>query len=226
MKNRIITIDGPAGSGKTTVSKALAQRLGCIYVDTGALYRGVAFELQRQKIDYKEDKALEKFLKSLDLTFAIDGDHDNGQFLLLSSGRDITPYIRTPEISMLASLSSARPLIRSALLNVQRNIADEQDAVFEGRDMGTVVFPGASFKFFLFADITIRAKRRFDEMPEEEKNFTQVQKEMEIRDNNDSNRAAAPLKPAEDAIHINSSDLTIGQVIEKMLEHIKKAKNI
>jgi CMP/dCMP kinase len=226
MKNRIITIDGPAGSGKTTVSKALAQRLGCIYVDTGALYRGVAFELQRQKIDYKEDKALEKFLKSLDLTFAIDGDHDNGQFLLLSSGRDITPYIRTPEISMLASLSSARPLIRSALLNVQRNIADEQDAVFEGRDMGTVVFPDASFKFFLFADITIRAKRRFDEMPEEEKNFTQVQKEMEIRDNNDSNRAAAPLKPAEDAIHINSSDLTIGQVIEKMLEHIKKAKNI
>ena len=226
MKNRIITIDGPAGSGKTTVSKALAQRLGCIYVDTGALYRGVAFELQRQKIDYKEDKALEKFLKSLDLTFAIDGDHDNGQFLLLSSGRDITPYIRTPEISMLASLSSARPLIRSALLNVQRNIADEQDAVFEGRDMGTVVFPGASFKFFLFADITIRAKRRFDEMPEEEKNFTQVQKEMEIRDYNDSNRVAAPLKPAEDAIHINSSDLTIGQVIEKMLEHIKKAKNI
>ena len=175
MKNRIITIDGPAGSGKTTVSKALAQRLGCIYVDTGALYRGVAFELQRQKIDYKEDKALEKFLKSLDLTFAIDGDHDNGQFLLLSSGRDITPYIRTPEISMLASLSSARPLIRSALLNVQRNIADEQDAVFEGRDMGTVVFPDASFKFFLFADITIRAKRRFDEMPEEEKKPCPVQ---------------------------------------------------
>jgi CMP/dCMP kinase len=220
MKNRIITIDGPAGSGKTTVSKALAQRLGCIYVDTGALYRGVAFELQRQEINYKEDKTLEKFLKSLDLTFAIDGDHDNGQLILLSSGRDISPYIRTPEISMMASLSSARPLIRSALLNVQRNIADEQDAVFEGRDMGTVVFPDASFKFFLFADLTIRAKRRFDEMPGEEKNFNQVQKEMGIRDNNDSNRAAAPLKPAEDAIHINSSDLSIEQVIERMLEYI------
>jgi CMP/dCMP kinase len=213
MKNRIITIDGPAGSGKTTVSKALSQRLGCIYVDTGALYRGVAFELQRQQIDYKEDKVPEKFLKTLELTFVI----EQGQLLLLSSGQNISPYIRTPEISMLASLSSANPMIRSALLHVQRNIAVEQDAVFEGRDMGTVVFPMAPFKFFLFADSVIRAKRRFDEMPGEEKDFNQVQKEMETRDYNDSHRAAAPLMPAEDAVHINSSALSIKQVVEKML---------
>lgn len=223
MKNRIITIDGPAGSGKTTVSKALAQRLGCIYVDTGALYRGVAFELKKQKIDYKEDKALERFLKTLDLTFAIDTNHDESQLLLLSSGQNISPYIRTPEITMLASLSSANPIIRSALLHIQRNIADKQDAVFEGRDMGTVVFPEAPFKFFLFADIAVRAKRRFDEMPGKETDFNQVQKEMEIRDYNDSNRAAAPLKPADDAVHINSSALSIERVVEQMLGYIGKS---
>jgi CMP/dCMP kinase len=226
MKNLIITIDGPAGSGKTTVSKALAQRLGCIYVDTGALYRGVAFELQRQKIDYKEDKALEKFLKTLDLTFAINTNHGENQLLLLSSGQGISSYIRTPEITMLASLSSAKPIVRSALLNIQRNIADEQDAVFEGRDMGTVVFPDAPFKFFLFADLAVRAKRRFDEMPEKEKDFNQVQKEMKIRDYNDSNRVAAPLKPAEDAVHINSSALSIEPVVEKMLEYIQKPDSL
>ena len=222
MKNKIITIDGPAGSGKTTVSKAIAQRLGCIYVDTGALYRGVAFELQEQRVNYNDDSKLENFLKSLKLSFAIKQD----QFILLSSGRDISPYIRTPEISMLASASSAKSMVRSALLQIQRNIAEEQDAVFEGRDMGTIVFPDASFKFFLFADVAIRAKRRFEEMAEPDKDLAHVQKDMEIRDYNDYNRAVAPLRPAEDAVHINSSGLTIEQVVEKMLEYIKRAKNI
>ena len=236
MKNKIITqiitIDGPAGSGKSTVSKALAQRLGCVYVDTGALYRGVAYELQRQQVKYKvyknddkndhisdhisDDKNLEKFLKTLNLSFAKKQD----QLILLSSGRDITPYIRTAEISMLASSSSANPLIRSALLDIQRNIAKEQDAVFEGRDMGTVVFPDAPFKFFLFADLAVRAKRRFDEMPEKQKKFKQVQTEMQTRDHNDTNRESAPLKAAEDAILIDSSYLTIEAVVEKMLKYI------
>jgi len=216
---RIITIDGPAGAGKTTVSKLLSQKLGCIYVDTGALYRGVAFEIIQQKINWEDDHVLEDFLKTLDLNFIMEAN----RLILVSSGRDISEYIRTPEISMLASSSSAKPQVRSALLEIQRNIARTKDAVFEGRDMGTVVFPEASHKFFLYADLTIRAERRFNEMQEETKDLSRVQKDMETRDNNDSKRLSAPLKPAEDAIKINSTFLTIEAVVEKMLEYIEKA---
>ena len=219
MHTRIITIDGPAGAGKTTVSKLLSQKLGCIYVDTGALYRGVAFEILQQKINWEDDLVLEKFLKTLDLNFIMKAN----RLVLMSSGRDISDYIRTPEISMLASSSSAKPQVRSALLEIQRNIARTKDAVFEGRDMGTVVFPDASHKFFLYADLVIRAKRRFDEMPEEAKDLSRVQKDMETRDNNDSKRKSAPLKPAEDAVEINSTFLTVDEVVEKMLGYIEKA---
>jgi len=219
VNTRIITIDGPAGAGKTTVSMLLSQKLGCIYVDTGALYRGVAFEILRQNINWENDDILEGLLKKLDLNFVI----KENRFVLMSSGRDISGYIRTPEISMLASSSSAKLQVRSALLDIQRNIARTKDAVFEGRDMGTVVFPEASYKFFLYADLNIRAKRRFDEMQEETKDLSRVQKDMEIRDNKDSKRMSAPLKPAEDAIKINSTFLTVEQVVEKMLEYIEKA---
>ncbi|MBU8849654.1 MAG: (d)CMP kinase [Desulfobacterales bacterium] len=219
MRLKIITIDGPAGAGKTTVSKLLSKKLGCVYVDTGALYRGVAFEIQRQDIDWKNDTALEKFLKGLDLNFVMEKD----SFILMSSGRNITDFIRTPEISMLASSSSARPQVRAALLDIQRNIAKTKDAIFEGRDMGTVVFPDAAVKFFLFADLNIRAKRRFDEMPDETKDINRVKKEIEIRDHNDSQRESAPLTPAKDAFKINASFLTIEQVVDKMLKLIEKA---
>ncbi|WP_299979858.1 (d)CMP kinase [Desulfobacula sp.] len=219
MRSKIITIDGPAGAGKTTVSKLLSKKLRCVYVDTGALYRGVAFEIQRQDIDWENDMVLEDFLKNLNLNFVMEKD----SFILMSSGRNITNSIRTPEISMLASSSSARPQVRSALLDIQRNIGKTKDAVFEGRDMGTVVFPDAAVKFFLFADLNVRAKRRFDEMPDETKDINKVQKEIEIRDHNDSQRESAPLKPAKDAIEINASFLTIEQVVDKMLRIIEKA---
>ena len=219
MHTRIITIDGPAGAGKTTVSKLLSQKLGCVYVDTGALYRGVVFEILQQKINWEDDDVLEKFLKILDLNFIMEAN----RLVLMSSGRDISDYIRTPEISMLASSSSAKPQVRSALFDVQRNIARIKDAVFEGRDMGIVVFPDASHKFFLYADLAIRAKRRFDEMQEKTKDLSQVQQDMETRDNNDSKRISAPLKPAKDAIKINSTFLTVEEVVEKMLGYIEKA---
>lgn len=218
MSTRIITIDGPAGAGKTTVSRLLSQRLGCVHVDTGALYRGVAFEIRQQKIDWENDAALEEFLKGLDLNFVIEKE----AVALMSSGRNITNFIRTPDITMLASSSSAKPQVRAALLNIQRNIAKTKDAVFEGRDMGTVVFPDAAYKFFLFADLSVRATRRYDEMPDEKKDIRRVQKEMEMRDDKDSRRESAPLKPAEDAIKIDSSLLTIEQVVEKMLGFIEK----
>ncbi len=219
MNTRIITIDGPAGAGKTTVSRMLSKKLRCVYVDTGALYRGVAYEIQRQEIDWENDEILDGFLKHLDLNFLMEKD----RLILISSGRDITNFIRTPDISMLASASSAKPQVRAALLGIQRNIAKTKDAVFEGRDMGTVVFPDAAHKFFLFADLSIRAKRRNDEMPDETKDIKLVQEEMKIRDGKDSQRKTAPLKPAEDAIKIDSSFLTIEQVVEKMVKCIEKA---
>jgi len=217
MTPRIITIDGPAGAGKTTVSKLLSQRLGIIYVDTGAIYRGVAFEIKNQNIEWENDVILETFLEGLDLRFI----KKNDSLVLMSSGRDISKFIRTPEISMLASSSSARPQVRAALLDIQRKIAKREDAVFEGRDMGTVVFPEADYKFYLFADLTVRAKRRYDEMPDKTKNINKVEQEMQTRDTNDSQRETAPLKPAADAIEIDSTFLTIEQVVEKMLKIIE-----
>lgn len=219
MNKRIITIDGPAGAGKTTISRLLSKKLGCVYVDTGALYRGVAYEIQRQDIDWKNDEFLAVFLKKLELDFFMEND----SFILLSSGRDITDFIRTPEISMLASSVSAKPQVRAALLGIQRSIAKTKDAVFEGRDMGTVVFPKAAVKFFLIADLSVRANRRYAEMSGEKKDINRVQEEMKIRDKNDSQRKSAPLKPANDAIEIDSTFLTIEKVVEKMLQCIDKA---
>jgi cytidylate kinase len=216
MTCRIITIDGPAGAGKTTVSRLLAKKLGCVRVDTGALYRAVAFEIDRQAVLWQNDDALDAFLSRLDLNVVL----ENEEMRVLSSGRDITPFIRTPEISMLASATSARPAVRSALLDIQRRIARQQNAVFEGRDMGTVVFPDATVKFFLVADLAVRARRRFDEMPETQKDLSRIQADMAARDDQDTWRAQAPLKPASDALLIDSSRLTAPQVVEEMLKYL------
>jgi cytidylate kinase len=216
MTCRIITIDGPAGAGKTTVSRLLAKKLGCVRVDTGALYRAVAFEIDRQAVLWQNDDALDAFLSRLDLNVVL----ENEEMRVLSSGRDITPFIRTPEISMLASATSARPAVRSALLDIQRRIARQQDAVFEGRDMGTVVFPDATVKFFLVADLAVRARRRFDEMPETQKDLSRIQADMAARDDQDTRRAQAPLKPASDALLIDSSRLTAPQVVDEMLKYL------
>ena len=219
MDSRVITIDGPAGAGKSTISKLLSQKLGIVYVDTGALYRGVAFEIKKQNIEWENDSELDIFLKDIDLNFIM----DNGSLTLMSNGRDISKFIRTPEISMLASSTSAKPQIRAVLLDIQKKIAKTKDAVFEGRDMGTIVFPEAQFKFYLFADLKVRAQRRYDQKHDDIKSVDKVEQEMHTRDKNDSQRETAPLKPAHDAIEIDSTFLSIEQVVEKMLEIIEKA---
>ena len=218
MTYRIVTIDGPAGAGKTSVSKALAARLGCVYVDTGALYRGVAFEIHRQGVDWEDEKALASLLNFLDLGFVMAGQ----DLKLTSFGEDITPHIRTQQISMLASATSAKPAVRQALLGIQKQIANTRDAVFEGRDMGTVVFPNAPFKFFLFADLEIRAMRRFDEATESDRDIQRLKTQMAKRDSDDASRETAPLEPALDAIHVDSTHMTIDQVVEKMMSIIEK----
>jgi cytidylate kinase len=219
MKKSVVTIDGPAGAGKTTVSRMLADRLGYRYIDTGALYRVIALAVHEGGIDSKDDAALEKMCAALSLRYVLTEKGPR----LLSNGRDVTDRLRTPEITMLASAVSARPVVRRFLMGVQRAMGREKGAVFEGRDMGTVVFPDADVKFYLDAPEKIRAMRRFLELrPKTELTFEEVERDLLRRDRNDSTRTEAPLKPAVDAIRIDSADLAPAQVVAVMLGHIER----
>ncbi len=213
----LITIDGPAGAGKTTVSRTLATRLGFLYVDTGALYRAVAFEAVSRGVDTENDDELDRLASGLDLKFV----HADEGGRLLSCGKDISDAIRTPRIAMLASAVSARPSVRRALLDVQKRMGAEKAAVFEGRDMGTVVFPDADVKFFLTAELAARARRRFDEYGDaKDQRFEDVLEDMRRRDENDSTRALAPLRAAPDAIIIDSTDMNPEAVVDAMAAHV------
>ena len=219
MKKSVVTIDGPAGAGKTTVSRMLADRLGYRYIDTGALYRAIALAAHEGGIDSKDDGALGKMCSALSLRYVLTEKGPR----LLSHGRDVTDRLRTPEITMLASAVSARPVVRRFLMGVQRAMGREKGAVFEGRDMGTVVFPDADVKFYLDAPEKIRAMRRFLELrPKTELTFEEVERDLARRDKNDSTRVEAPLKPAGDAIRIDSADLSPAEVVTVMLGHIER----
>jgi cytidylate kinase len=216
----LITIDGPAGAGKTTVSRALAERLGYTYVDTGALYRGVALAALESGVAAENDAGLRTLCEGLDLKFA----RTQLGVRLLEGTRDITNAIRAPEISILASEISVRPAVRECLLGLQREMGRQKGVVFEGRDMGTVVFPDADVKFFLDADAGIRAERRYEELRSDPQVTREdVARAMRRRDRNDSTRTVAPLKPAVDAVRIDSSSLGIEEVVARMLAHVKRA---
>jgi len=216
-KKLLITIDGPAGAGKTTVSRALADRLGYRYVDTGALYRGVALAVKTRGVDPQNEAALKQLCNELELVLV---KTDEG-LRLMSNGQDISDRIRTPEITMLASAVSAIPVVREYLLDLQRDMGAEKAAVFEGRDMGTVVFPDADVKFFLDASTRKRAQRRFGELKSDStQTLDDVARDIEQRDQNDSTRPVAPLKPAPDAVIVDSTDLTVEQVVEVMLSYL------
>ena len=217
MKKLLITIDGPAGAGKTTVSRALADRLGYRYIDTGALYRGIALAAKNQGINPQDDDDLIQLCGNLDLNFV---KQDKGLGLFLD-GKDISDRIRTPEITMMASAVSARPVVREFLLGLQKDLGREKAAVFEGRDMGTVVFPEADLKFFLNASTRTRARRRYEEQKtKNSQTLDEVERDIERRDHNDSTRDVAPLKPAEDAIVIDSTEMKVDDVVDFMVSHI------
>ncbi|QTA79775.1 Cytidylate kinase [Desulfonema limicola] len=219
MKQLLITIDGPAGSGKTTVSRLLAEKLSYIYVDTGALYRGVALAVQKSGISSGSDDELGKLCKTLDLKFV----QSKTKTCLILDGNDISHLIRTPEISMLASAISARPVVREYLLKIQRDMGKKKGTVFEGRDMGTIVFPDADFKFFLDACPEIRALRRYNELKDKNtQTLEEIEKDIRLRDKNDSTRKIAPLKPAEQAVIINSTSISAAQVVSQMMSFIEK----
>jgi cytidylate kinase len=219
MKKLLITIDGPAGAGKTTVTRALADRLGYRYIDTGALYRGMALAVQSRGIDPQNDDDLKRLCSDLDLTFV----RNNEGLSLYLNGENISDRIRTAEITMLASAVSARPVVREFLLEVQKNLGRQKAAVFEGRDMGTVVFPDADVKFLLDASIHTRALRRFEEQKlQSSQTLDEVERDIQRRDRNDSTRAVAPLKPAPDAIIIDSTELTAEAVVDLMVFYLEE----
>ena len=219
MPKLLITIDGPAGAGKTTVSRSLAGRLGYLYVDTGALYRGVALAAKKQGIDPNDDLGLKNLCHGLQLSF---GEKKEGLRLTLN-GEDISDSIRTPEITMLASAVSARPVVREYLLDLQRHLGKEKAVVFEGRDMGTVVFPDADVKFFLVASTETRALRRYQEIkPSDSQTLEEVKRDIQRRDHNDSSRKVAPLRAAPDAIVIDSTKLSVDEVVDLMVSHIRE----
>jgi cytidylate kinase len=218
LKPLIITIDGPSGAGKTTVSKLLAHGLGYSYIDTGALYRGVALEAMSAGLNPDDDAGLENILSSLKMKFVY---ADKG-LRLISNDSDITDKIRTPEISMFASAASARPVVRNFLLDLQRDLGRKKGVVFEGRDMGTVVFPDADVKFYLDASHKTRSLRRYQELKSEtSQTLHDVEKDIKRRDKNDSARDLAPLRPAEDAVIIDSTQLSAQDVVDRMLNVIE-----
>ncbi len=213
----IVTIDGPAGSGKTTVSRLVAEGLGFDYVDTGALYRGVAYTAVNANIGLDDDGALDRLCRSLTIRMVREKD---GLHIFVNEA-DVSGKIRTPDISMAASTVSARPVVRRYLLKLQRDLGRDRQAVFEGRDMGTVVFPDADVKFFLDADIKVRAERRHREMTHgHDVTIEQVQEDMMRRDKNDSSRTVAPLKASADAVYVDTTDLPIPQVVDLMIAHV------
>ncbi|MCX8042704.1 MAG: (d)CMP kinase [Desulfobacterota bacterium] len=214
----IITIDGPVGSGKSTVGRLLAERFGLTYLDTGAMYRAVALAAQRRGIDPDDTVALGKLCEEIDISFRHD---QNGQRTLLC-GIDVTDDIRTPDISMLASRISALPVVREALVAKQRAIGRSGRIVVDGRDAGTVIFPHARFKFYLDATLQERAQRRYKELIAKnmDVDYNKLFSEIEKRDRDDSTRALAPLKPAPDAVIIDTTGMTIEAVLQIISERI------
>ena len=212
----LVTIDGPAGAGKTTVSKMLAARLHYRYLDTGALYRAVAYAVRQKGVDADDQQGLADVCANLQINFVDDR--------LLLGDADITDGIRTPEITMLASDVSARPMVRKALFDIQRKMGQRGGLVAEGRDMGTVVFPEADLKFFLDASIRQRALRRFSQYGENGggQSLEEIEQDIRRRDENDSSRDIAPLKPARDAIIVDSTQLPAKDVVAFMMTHVNR----
>ena len=221
-KKRIsVAIDGPSGAGKSTVAKALAARFNLIYVDTGAIYRTVGLAAQRADVDSKDAPAVIALLPGLDIDIAYDS---TGTQRMLLGGEDVSDEIRTPRSSIYASDVSAIPEVRAFLMDMQRNMAKKHSVVMDGRDIGTVVLPKADIKVFLTASAEERARRRWLELQKRgmETPFEEVLRDIGYRDKQDSSRAAAPLKAAEDAVLIDSSDMGFEEVVDAIADLIRE----
>ncbi len=215
----IVAIDGPAGAGKGTITKLVGEKLGLVNIDTGATFRCVALNMLQEKIDVKEENRIEEMLNRLHIDM-----YPNGKIYL--NGKDVTKKIREKDVNDFVSPVAVLPIVRNKLLEVQRKIAEGKDVIMEGRDIGTVVFPNADVKIYLDAAAEERARRRVLQNQEKgiKSSYEEVLKGIKDRDKRDSTREIAPLKKAEDAIYVDSTNLSVEEVVEKIIGIIKEKK--
>ena len=206
-----IAIDGPAGAGKSTIAKRVAKEFSFIYVDTGAMYRAMAYYLLQQNVDGNDSQEIASKCEGADISI----EYRNGEQIVLLNGENVNAYLRTEEVGNMASVSSANPSVRARLLDLQRSLAASQSVVMDGRDIGTTILPNAEVKIYLTASSATRARRRYKELIEkgEECNIEDIQKDIEERDQRDMNREISPLRQAEDAVLVDSSEMTIDEVV-------------
>ena len=211
-----VAIDGPAGAGKSTIAKRIARRLGYIYVDTGAMYRAMAYYLIQNQVDAADQEAIAAACQHADISIC----YQDGEQVILLNGENVNAYLRTEAVGNMASVSSVVPEVRKKLVELQQKLARETDVVMDGRDIGTVVLPDADVKVYLTASVETRAKRRFLELQEkgESADLAKIAADIEDRDYRDMHRDISPLRQAEDATLVDSSDMTIDQVVERILE--------
>lgn len=210
-----IAVDGPAGAGKSTIARAVAAQMNLVYVDTGAMYRAIALFVLREKVDPADVSAVEEICQRADVTIR----YENGVQVVYLNGEDVNAYLRTEEVSRTASVTSAQPAVRRKLLELQQKLASEQDCIMDGRDIGTVVLPRADVKIYLTASSQVRAARRCGELEGrgEDFDYEKVKKDIEERDYRDMHRETSPLKQAPDAVLVDTSDMTIDQVISSII---------
>lgn len=216
----IITIDGPSGVGKSTVSRSVARILGFIYLDTGAMYRAVALQAQRNTVSINEDKELESMLNNTEISFRKDKNND---LILMLNNEDVTDKIRTPAISRLSSDVATKGAVRRKLVQVQREIGKTGNIVAEGRDMGTYVFPEAGFKFYLDATLEERARRRWEQLKQSgnDADLEDVKNEIIKRDAQDKERSESPLHPARNAVIIDTTNLSADEVTDRIIKEVQ-----
>lgn len=215
-----IAIDGPAGAGKSTIAKLVAKELGYIYVDTGAMYRGMAIYFLKNNIAPEDTEKIAAASKEADVSIG----YEDGVQQIYLNGENVTPLLREEKVGNMASRCSSVPEVRARLLSLQRNLAEEKDVVMDGRDIGTNILPNADTKIYLTASVDTRAKRRFDELQEKGEScvMEEIAKDIEERDYRDMHRETAPLRQAEDAVYIDSSDMTIEEVVQAILKRCKR----
>ena len=211
-----IAIDGPAGAGKSTIARRVAKELSFIYVDTGAMYRAMALYLLRREDNKDDTEQIGNICQDAEISI----EYQNGEQIVLLNDENVNSYLRTEEVGNMASVSSAVPRVREKLLSLQRKLARDMSVVMDGRDIGTTILPDADVKIYLTASSLTRAKRRYLELQEKGTvcNLDEIQKDIEERDQRDMNREISPLRQAEDAVLVDSSDLTIQQVVDRILQ--------
>lgn len=215
-----IAIDGPAGAGKSTIAKTIAKKMGFVYVDTGAMYRAIALYFLRKGVDGKDGETIKSMCPDIHVTI----EYKDGEQQVILNGENVSGLIRTEEVGSMASLTSAQPAVREALLQLQRDMAKSADILMDGRDIGTNVLPNADLKIYLTASVEVRAKRRYDELTEKGVSceLSDIERDIKERDHQDMTREIAPLMQAEDAVLLDSSDMTIEEVVDAVIAAFHK----